>query len=302
MGQLPNCSVEGHSHSGVLTQWISSHSITVPAQSDTAPENLRPRIDQVMEFIYAASQATDRDHTTGVISTLLYQVKTHIESANCHECLHYFTQEKGFEILVKIGLNESDRIAVVRMASQVIVGLCTAQLSTNAEALPSLLKVLCNICDYEYDRYYDIDDFLRGARFQMEQLSTTISPSTFFLVQKLISQLNTWAAEWENWLEHAQNISAFRDQIQRWAEPNASGHSPPESGDREPSGVAILNSISSVNVSPRDSAPGDSPPETRSTDLGSQTLSTEGAIVAELVVESAPTHDEEQPVDKSEEN
>ncbi|KAH7332530.1 hypothetical protein B0J17DRAFT_678034 [Rhizoctonia solani] len=273
MGQLPNCSVEGHSHSGVLTQWISSHSITVPAQSDTAPENLRPRIDQVMEFIYAASQATDRDHTTGVISTLLYQVKTHIESANCHECLHYFTQEKGFEILVKIGLNESDRIAVVRMASQVIVGLCTAQLSTNAEALPSLLK-----------------------------LSTTISPSTFFLVQKLISQLNTWAAEWENWLEHAQNISAFRDQIQRWAEPNASGHSPPESGDREPSGVAILNSISSVNVSPRDSAPGDSPPETRSTDLGSQTLSTEGAIVAELVVESAPTHDEEQPVDKSEEN
>ncbi|CAE6513941.1 unnamed protein product [Rhizoctonia solani] len=303
IARLPAWPMEDQSDDGVRTGWIDAHSPAVSANATA--ESPLPRIDQVMYFICAGSQATDRDDDASVIWDFLYRLSEHIKSTSCRECLSYFTQENGLEVLAKIALSESDRHVVLRVASIVVMNLPIAQLPANATALPSLLKVLCYICDSDYNYRYDIDAFLLGARFQLEQLSTAIGPSSYFPVQKLIHQLTRWANAWESQGRSsiAQNITAFRDQVQQWADPTNSGHVfPPLINERGPGPSATSNTIPSAHRSPEDSAPEDTPTEASLGDRGDQTEPTGGAVPPEPIAESAGIlPDEEQSAEESEE-
>ncbi|KAH7311177.1 hypothetical protein B0J17DRAFT_773493 [Rhizoctonia solani] len=259
-----------------------------------------PHVHQFMEFFYTTSQAPDRDETAPVIATLLTQVAEHIRTTNCHECLSYFTQERAFNILAGIGSAKPDRRAVITVVSTVVIGLVTARLRVNTEALPSLLKVLCYMCDYDFDHLYDIDAFLIGARFQLEQLPTIIGPSILFPIQKLIYRLNVWAGMWEDhhWSNYSQKITSLQNQVQHWIDPNnPGGILPPDADHWEPIMDATMIIIPSPDMPQSDSAPEDTLTEAGLSGWINYIPSPQGSIEDEFALESAPTASEEQSAD-----
>ncbi|CAE6437645.1 unnamed protein product [Rhizoctonia solani] len=272
MRYLPDCQVEGHLHNDVPSQLILSHSSTQDTNMTTEHQQLP--ISHYMNFIYAASQAADRDDTIPVLDMLVEQAGKHIETANLDRDLKYFAHGEGFQLLEKLTLIEADRRNAVYMIWKVVIALHTAQVCVSMETLPSLLKVLCYVFDdiptheefvdglislnkqllqsgrrdpasvfrREQYLYMSLNKFVTGIHFQLEELLKPIQPTVLFPVQKLLSD---WAHSIHVLKEkglflQSEEITTLQDQVQRWfrlgtSDLDNSGNTPPQTNDHEPS-------------------------------------------------------------------
>ncbi|KAG8684947.1 hypothetical protein FRC11_011386, partial [Ceratobasidium sp. 423] len=178
---------------------------------NATPEDPGNGVDGAMAFIYAASQATDRDTATPVIGDLLGQLATYIKEAPppYDACLSNFTNGQGFYILTKIGLVKSDHEAVVDVVLAVLRKLYAVQLQVDKEVVPLLFEAMGYVCDVgeNYPSTFFVGDALFQLRRPSSDVVDMVTRDTSSSVQKVLDKLGYWDGK----AAQTQFIGATRD-------------------------------------------------------------------------------------------
>ncbi|KAG8728698.1 hypothetical protein FRC11_010407, partial [Ceratobasidium sp. 423] len=223
----------------VFARFPSAHSAAY--HDNVTSEEPMFGVDYVMEFIYAAWEAIDRDAPAPEIGCVLDQVTSYIKrnSSSCHVCLRGFTEKRGFHILAEVGKNELVRVAVAATVRAVLAKLYTAQLPVNGEIIPPFFEAMSLIRGTDIPQP-DRDSFVLHARFQLQRSPSSISglfvtpfsggPSP---IQKLAGRLERWPNESTRPLYAdfiLSEIASLRDQAQKYADQLPGGSSDPTGG------------------------------------------------------------------------
>ncbi|KDN35021.1 hypothetical protein RSAG8_11932, partial [Rhizoctonia solani AG-8 WAC10335] len=283
-------------HSGVgidvFPHLTSTHSAP---EGGKAAEHFGLQVDQFMEFIYAASQATGRDVTTTAIGDLLCQGIRFIQTTDCHDCFQCFTQGNGFDILFKTGRTVSDPTAVASTVYDVLVALQATGLLVDPSVLPSLCEAMCYMCDQDM-RYQlaDSDLFVSSARSQLQLLTH---------IHRKESDCRTLVYP-ESERSEARNITSLRDQVQQWVESYIScDGAPSPTSDQARGLITTLVTRSSSGEAPGDSRPDDAANQASSSGQIYRNPPAEVTISSETVNERTTAieeGDEEQLTDECE--
>ncbi|KAJ1302383.1 hypothetical protein OPQ81_001195 [Rhizoctonia solani] len=193
--------------------------------SDSTRKHMGLNVHQLIDFIYTASQAIDREATTPVIGAVLGQVTSYIKEAasGCPICLNSFTHGSGFYILSKVGLTESDRAAAGEAVSAVVAQLHASQIHVHENIVPSLFEAMCCVCDIDDLALCDMRPFIDGAVFQLQKLpggiARYVTPGTISSIQKVLGKLKDWGKEWShNGVQCLDEISALQHEVQEYTD------------------------------------------------------------------------------------
>ncbi|KAJ1300323.1 hypothetical protein OPQ81_005144 [Rhizoctonia solani] len=155
----------------------SEHLTTQP---DDATRHHGLRLDEIMQFIHAASRATSRSNSTPGIASWLDQLTNFIrdDSFTCKDCLRSFTEGEGFDILKEIIIYGPDSATATTILLAVMCRLYALNLRVDEKAFPSIIEAMQAACDLS--PYPDSpSSFVRDALFQLQHFSDISQPITW---------------------------------------------------------------------------------------------------------------------------